>query len=327
MMRHLERFLTTRHMLIGLSLFRIIIGTGFLFHLLQHWSERHLLWDAKGLYTYDEFLKETEGQGIYTLFHLSGEPWLLEVIYHGGILVTILFVLGFHTRLTSVLAFLIYVAIYFRNPEITNAGDNIVRLEWFFLLFTHSGAYFSWDRYRRQALPQTNNWLQPFAAVLHNFALLAMILQLLWMYFSAGIYKTMGSLWQAGTAVYYVMRVQDYMWPGVNPILWESDWIIVILTYTTVLFQLAFPFLLLNRYSKYVAVTGAILFHTGIGLIMNLFLFSWYMIGCETLLLTDRDYRRLGHRLRQWGNGISGWVKQRGRKIVERKSTKINSHS
>src|SRR5690606_202147 len=93
--------------------------------------------------------------------------------------------------------------------------------------------------------------LDVYLSILHNAAVCAIAIQLIIVYFTSGIYKVMGSMWQEGTAVYYAMRVQDYIWPGVSEWIWQSETLVVFLTYSSVLFQVAFPFFLLNRYTKY----------------------------------------------------------------------------
>ncbi|MFC4077621.1 DCC1-like thiol-disulfide oxidoreductase family protein [Salinithrix halophila] len=294
-MNRVERFLTREHMLFGTSLLRISMGLGILYFFFYHYSERHLLWGAGGLWPTDAFLAGAEERHILTLFHLSESPWFFEGVYHIGILAALLFTLGYRTRWTTFLTFLVLWSFYYRNPFVTNGGENILRLQLFYLLFANAGAYLSLDA-RRQARRRTAKepGLRPFSSALHNFAVAAIILQLLIMYFTSGIYKVMGSMWQNGTAVYYAMRVQDYVWPGLSEKVWSSEPLVIFLTYSSVLFQIAFPFLLLNRYTKYAAIGGAFLFHIGVGLMMNLALFSWYMISCEWILLSDRDYRFLG---------------------------------
>ena len=72
------------------------------------------------------------------------------------------------------------------------------------------------------------------------------------------------------------------------------------------IFQVSFPFLLLNRITKLIAVGSAVLFHGGIALFMGLIGFSWIMIGSELILLTDKDYRLIGAAARRAGSKIVG---------------------
>jgi len=144
--KRLERFLTTKHFLIGTSLMRLSMGLGILFYLLAHYPERHLLWGADGLWPTEKFMEVAEERGIITLFHLSDAPWFFDLIYHGGIVTTVMFILGFRTRLATILTFLLFWSLYYRNSFVTNGGDNIIRLQLFYLIFAQAGTYFSLDR-------------------------------------------------------------------------------------------------------------------------------------------------------------------------------------
>ena len=150
MIRKLHRLLTTEHLLTGVSLARIAYGLFLLFYFISHYAERHLLWGPGGLLPHDAFLEMAEARGILTLFHLSGEPWFFELVYHAGIVVAFLYLIGYRTRLTGVLTFILFWSFYFRNPHLTNGGDNILRIQLFYLLFAQTGARFSLDALRRR---------------------------------------------------------------------------------------------------------------------------------------------------------------------------------
>ncbi|MDR6225780.1 DCC1-like thiol-disulfide oxidoreductase family protein [Desmospora profundinema] len=307
MITRIERWLSRPHTLVGVALFRIFTGLGIVFFLLYHWQDRHLLWGDAGLWPREAYLAESADRGIWTLFHLAQSPWLLEIVYVGGLMATLLFTVGLWTRWMSLFVFLVFWSLYYRNPNVTNGGDNLIRIQLLFFIFTQAGARLSVDawlrRRRKDVIPRFLRSLRPYSALFHNLAVASMVVQLLLLYFTSGMYKVMGTMWQEGTAVYYAMRVQDFVWPGVSERVWTSEAGIVFLTYSSVLFQIAFPFLLLHRWTKYAAVAGAVLFHTGVGLMMNLMLFSWYMIGCEWLLLRDREYRWLKNGLLQVFSG------------------------
>ncbi|GAA5347145.1 putative DCC family thiol-disulfide oxidoreductase YuxK [Planifilum fimeticola] len=317
MIRKLYRLLTTEHLLTGVSLARIAYGLFLLFYLISHYAERHLLWGPGGLLPHDSFLEMAETRGILTLFHLSGASWFFELIYHAGFVIVFLYLVGYRTRLTGVLTFILFWSFYFRNPHLTNGGDNILRIQLFYLMFAQVGARFSLDALRRRNMPSSGEKgiAGEMSAVLHNAAVLAAVVQLAFLYFTAGMYKVMGSYWQEGTALYYAMRVQEFYWPGISEWIWKSEFLLVFLSYATVIFQVAFPFLLLNRVTKLIAVGSAILFHGGIALFMGLTGFSWIMIGSELILLTDKDYRLIGTAARRVGARAAGPFRRLGEKI------------
>lgn len=69
--------------------------------------------------------------------------------------------------------------------------------------------------------------------------------------------------------------------------------LVVLMTWGSLLFQIAFPFLLFNRYTKIVALLGILSFHIAIGLLMGLPWFSLTMIAVDAIFIKDHTYRRL----------------------------------
>ncbi|SEN58675.1 HTTM domain-containing protein [Lihuaxuella thermophila] len=122
---------------------------------------------------------------------------------------------------------------------------------------------------------------------------MAAIIQLCVMYLTAGLYKLTGSMWLDGTALYYATRTQDYFTPGLSEWLWKNETLLKGMTYATVVYQVLFPILLLYRYTKYLALLAAFAFHAGIAVFMGLIDFSWIMISCELLLLSDREFQMI----------------------------------
>jgi predicted DCC family thiol-disulfide oxidoreductase YuxK len=110
---------------------------------------------------------------------------------------------------------------------------------------------------------------------------------------STGLYKVMGELWQNGTAVYYILRVDEFSWPGVAELIYRNPYLVVLGTYSTVLFEVLFLPALLNRWTRYAAGLAGLVFHAGIALLMGLVTFGWSMLSVYPLLLTDAEYRHL----------------------------------
>ncbi|MGW7596264.1 HTTM domain-containing protein, partial [Streptomyces rubiginosohelvolus] len=95
------------------------------------------------------------------------------------------------------------------------------------------------------------------------------------LYASAGWYKIQGSRWQDGTALYYPLHL-DYFspWPWLADIMASSGTLVMVLTYGTVIVQVAFPFTLLNRRAKNVMLVLLMMEHLGIAVMLGLPFFS-----------------------------------------------------
>ncbi|WP_016906237.1 HTTM domain-containing protein [Streptomyces xiaopingdaonensis] len=124
------------------------------------------------------------------------------------------------------------------------------------------------------------------ANVLHNGALLVIMVEVCLIYSTAGWYKIQGSRWQDGTAVYYPMHL-DYFspWPGLSEVLAGNGLMIMVVTYGTVLTQVAFPFTLLNRRAKNALLALMIVEHLGIAVLLGLPFFSLAMIAADIVFL------------------------------------------
>ncbi|KIF06711.1 membrane protein, partial [Streptomyces sp. RSD-27] len=82
--------------------------------------------------------------------------------------------------------------------------------------------------------------LDVLANLLHNAGMLVIMAEVCLIYATAGWYKIQGSRWQDGTALYYPLRL-DYFtpWPGLSGALAGSGVAVLLLTYGTVLVQVA----------------------------------------------------------------------------------------
>ncbi|MGY5386476.1 hypothetical protein [Bacillus spizizenii] len=108
----------------------------------------------------------------------------------------------------------------------------------------------------------------------------------------------MGELWQNGTAIYYILQVQEFNLPWISDIIISSDFLIVFSTYFTILLQVAFPFLLFNKVTKYIALILLITLHLGIAVVMGLITFSLTIIVIDAILISDKDYKNIYNYIR-----------------------------
>lgn len=142
------------------------------------------------------------------------------------------------------------------------------------------------------------------ANVIHNGALFVIASEACLIYATAGWYKIQGSRWQDGTAVYYPLHL-DYFspWPALADLLAGNGTMVMLVTYGTVIVQVAFPFTLFNRRVKNVLLALMMAEHAAIAVLLGLPFFSLAMIATDAVFLPTSFLRRLG-----------GWVaRARGR--------------
>jgi hypothetical protein len=131
--------------------------------------------------------------------------------------------------------------------------------------------------------------------MVHNGALLVIMAEACLIYATAGWYKIQGSRWQDGTAVYYPLHL-DYFspWPALADLLSSNGTMVMLITYGTVLVQVAFPFTLFNRRVKNVLLAAMITEHAVIAIVLGLPFFSLAMIAADAVFLPTTFLRRLG---------------------------------
>ncbi|MGR8008670.1 HTTM domain-containing protein [Streptomyces hypolithicus] len=282
-----------RRALIGSSLARIILG-GLGFYLYaRDYMERAYLWGPAGSWPWQNFAGAEEGISLYAVSRSNA--WF-EIIFHLGMLAALLFMLGWKTRAMNILHYVFLWSLHQRNPVLLDGGDNITVIVLVFFVFIDSGSRFSLDARsrKRESFEDQQSLRYRAASLLHNAGILSVILQICTVYLVSGMYKVQGERWQNGTALYYILRVNEFGWPGVNRFIYESATLVVAITYATVFFQLAFAFLLLNRRWRLFAVAGGILMHLGIAFHMaGLISFSLTVVAVELVIMGDAHYLRL----------------------------------
>ncbi|MBT3167690.1 HTTM domain-containing protein [Streptomyces sp. Vc74B-19] len=137
--------------------------------------------------------------------------------------------------------------------------------------------------------------LDVVANVVHNGALLVIMAEACLIYATAGWYKVQGSRWQDGTAVHYPLHLEYFSpWQGLADLLSASGTMVMLVTYVTVVVQVAFPFTLFNRRVKNVLLSFMIMEHAVIAVVLGLPFFSLAMIAADAVFLPTSFLRRIG---------------------------------
>lgn len=302
--------------LIAPAMIRIGLGLVLLSMYTLHYRYRAFLWGPDGFISHEMFVVQQYEAGAFSLYELYASRWWFETVFHVGLFISVLWWLGLHTRITGILTYLFALSLWERNPHVLDGGDNILVLVLFFLMFARVDRHFALraagPRFPRPPwipgpprLP--DSWrrrIHDVGTILHNAALVAIVAQVSVLYLTSALFKVQGEMWQNGTALYYILRVQEFTWPGISEHLYQNAFIVTAMTYATVLEQLAYPFMLLNRWTKLLSVFVVINMHVGIGLLMGLASFSTMMITLQAAPFRDDEFRVVGGWLRALAAGI-----------------------
>ncbi|MFE7897216.1 HTTM domain-containing protein [Streptomyces sp. NPDC057424] len=298
------------------SVLRIGYGLLYLVFLLREFPHRDEIWGPGSPWTPALARELFEQTGWVSVLALSDSRGYFELCYVLALVVSALFMLGWRTRVMSVLFAVVVTSFHARAIFMTDGGDNLLLLMALYLVLTACGRRWSLDARRLKAKPvpadsaprppgspltrQLRDGRSILVTALHNCGMFLIAAQVCLLYGSAGLYKVQGSTWGNGTALHYALNLELFRpWPVLSHFVDEHTLVIAIAGYLTVLLQVAFPFVLFGRL-KYPVLILLLGMHIGIAVLMGLPLFSGAMIVADAVFLPDRFYTllpRLGRRV------------------------------
>jgi hypothetical protein len=275
---------------VPLGLFRIMFGLLVLAYGLLLFPDRVMWFGEQGTMTSadsDRYnFQYSLSPRIDLLYGMTNEHWL-TIFFLVFFVFALGLALGLATRLCTVAVFIQLVSLHNRDALIHNSGDTLMMVMAAYLLLAPSGAALSLDRLiriRRGREGRTPPLIVPWAQRL-------MQLQIATVYCSTSLSKLSGGMWQKGTAVYYAMKLPDM---ERFPVPWVDShhvWFVHLLTWGAITVELSLWTLIWLPRTRLYALAAGTLLHLGIEYAMNIPLFSFTMIACYVLFLTEADFR------------------------------------
>jgi hypothetical protein len=225
----------------------------------------------------------TESLGWWSFsFHMaSGAFWFQAILMAGGLLLSLCLIFGYQTRLVTVLTWLFVVSLQGRNQLILHSGDALARLMLFWSMFLPLDARYSLDRLvlnrRGEKYPEKG---------VANVASLAILVQVLFMYFFTSLLKDHPEWNRNFQAVYYAMSLEQFTTPlGQSLLAYPA--LLKVLTAMTYYLELAGPILLfiplIQIYMRSALPFAFIGLHFSLFLCMYLGTFPWICMACWIL--------------------------------------------
>ncbi|MGO1466489.1 MAG: HTTM domain-containing protein [Microbacterium gubbeenense] len=307
--------------LYGLSVTRILIGLTGVGLLLTNFSSRLYAfgsgsaWNGEGAEPVSDFPKIW----IFSWFHrVAYDDVLFTTLYVVLLALAVMFVLGWRFKIVLPIYFVLWVSFIEMNDALGDQGDNMYRIVLLLLLFADPAARWSLDARRRAKNGFRTILPREISNLLHNLALVALTAQVIFVYVSGGLYKAGGDPWSGGYAVYNPLMTERFgTWPVLSELFTAWGPAVTAITWGSIVLQIAFPFMLLTRPTRILALAGIMSFHIGIGVLMGLPWFSLAMIGIDFIFIRDRTWKRMAELARgAYRNGPSEWADQKERAEV-----------
>jgi hypothetical protein len=223
----------------------------------------------------------------WSLLGLSDHAPVLFALWVVTLLGAVGVMIGFRTRLATVLLFVGVLSFERRDPEILNAGDFLLRNLAFYFVFAPAGEALSVDRWRRA---RHRFWEFPLRA---PWALRLMQIQLSVIYFATLWGKLQGDLWRDGSAVSYALRVGDihrFPTPG---FVTGSVVLTELLTFGTLLLELSLAVLVWNRVLRPWVLALGVLLHLSIAFSIMVGFFTMLMLTTYLAFVPPETARNL----------------------------------
>jgi hypothetical protein len=227
------------------------------------------------------------GVGDWTLLNVSTSAPVVVGLWVATLLGAVGVMIGFRTRLATIMLFVGVVSFARRDPYILNAGDMLLRTLAFYLIFSPAGEALSLDRWRRA---RDEFWDFPLRA---PWALRLIQIQLSVVYLSTVWEKLQGGRWRDGTAVSYALRIGDVRRFPTPGFLADSVVLSELMTFGTLLLEVSLAVFVWNRTLRPWVLALGVSLHLSIEFTMVVGFFSLLMLTTYLAFLSPDTARRL----------------------------------
>lgn len=278
-----------------LGLLRILVG-GMLFYTHFVWSfELSTFFSSSAdalLPIGDRGLLADSPSYLWSHFDWIGDG-LLWPVHIAGLIVFALFTLGLWTRVTGIVSALLVISYANRSFGTQFGLDQINGFMAMYLALGPSGQFASIDRWfaSRKQREQSEQGRAVPTSTLANVSIRLMQVHLCVVYFFAGMGKLQGEFWWNGEAIWGALANYEYQTLDLT---WLSEymWLVNVMTYTALIWEVSYPFLIWPRLTRPLWIIMAILVHLGIGLCMGMMTFGLIMVFANFSFLDSTMVRK-----------------------------------
>jgi hypothetical protein len=264
----------------SLAVFRMVLALLVLADLVNRATDLYAHYTDQGILPRTVLMQEVMNPWMFSLNVINGETWFQALLFGATALAALGMLVGYRTRLMTIIVWVMYLSIQWRNPLVLN-DEVFLHLLLFWGMFLPLGAYWSIDRVLKPVPPRLSVRFQSLATV-------GLFLQIAFLYWFAAIHKLGQEWWRDGTALYYLLSIDQITTP-IGAYLYQFPGLLKILTFATLGLEAFGPFLLLSPLLTGPVRTGAVLafmsLHFGIWLLTDMGISSWVSAFCMLCFL------------------------------------------
>ncbi len=248
------------------------------------WMPRDLVFDGFNSWTQSVF------------FYFSA-PWQLVAFHALFLFCCAAFMVGWRTAWVKWIVLIGQISYEVRNPGLFYGVDKILAGLLFILCFAPIGHAMSLDRVRTvraakrsRLMARPPRYTSPWAGACTRL----MQIQMVMLFFYSGIEKLRGDDWWYGNAIWSLFTSNEYYSPLLLDLMARHFWLSNVATYSTLLIEIAFPFLIWQRRTRPYLLAAAIFLHLQFAIFMALYYFSFVMVMGHMSFVRPEWLARLG---------------------------------
>jgi hypothetical protein len=264
----------------SLGLFRIIFACVLLVTVTSLAEDALVWYGEEGVLPRAVAIRSLDGPRLSLLTILPQSDLIVRCFVGVLLLAGVALLIGYKTRLASIIVWACLVSVHHRDVFLLNSGDHLMRTLSFFLMFAPCGRAYSVDRLLRlrrglesPGIPYIVPWAQRLLQI-----------QVCVMYFNCVLYKLAGTHWIDGTAAWYISQLDEFKRFPV-PDLVHTLWFSQLATWSALAVEAAFPLLVWFRPLRPWVLVAGVLLHLGLEYTMNLPFFQWVVLASYFLFL------------------------------------------
>jgi predicted DCC family thiol-disulfide oxidoreductase YuxK len=280
-----------------LEIVRIGIGAAVLFHFGMATTFLFDLWGDAGWMPPAFAHAYIQAPWMQSIFFYFTEPWQWIAFHLTFLFCCAAFTLGWRTSWVKWIVLLGQISYDHRNLTIVYGADSIIACLLFILCLAPIGRAMSLDRVRAVRAAKRANLvatLPPYTSPWAGACIRLIQIQMAVLFFYSAAGKLRTDEWWTGDAIWLATSTYEFYNPALLHLLARHYWLVNIATYSTLLIELAFPFLIWQRRTRPYLLAGAIFLHLMFGILLRLIYFSFVMIVGHMSFMYPDWLHRLG---------------------------------
>lgn len=194
----------------ALGLMRICVAAVIIIDLSIRMSDLEAFYSDTGAVPLSMVFQHAWNRYFFSVHTISGLWQVQLVLFMISVFCALMLLIGYRTRLFTILSWLLMLSMHNRNVFILQGGDDVLRMILFWAMFIPWGERYSYD-----SLAKRERGMDAGPQTIFTLATLAYMLQLAYLYTGSALLK--GPEWNRDfTAVYYAYSLDQITYPHVR---------------------------------------------------------------------------------------------------------------